>query len=155
MSSDTLDLSAVPVRNFCGCRTALSRLGEAVQAMGGPGERNGDSDCYERASAAAASDRSRNRATVRSVGPRSKSSHCAGHARARIQFRCGRSASGRLSLGLMEVGPEPPVPARSARPQIAEPVLELRPPAPSFPGSLCPSRVGASSLRGSLLRSSP
>jgi hypothetical protein len=143
------------LRNFCGYRIALSLLGETVQAMGGPGERSADSDRYKRASAAAASDRSSNRATVRSVGSRSKSSHCAGHARARIQFRCGRSASGRVSLRLMDVGPEPPVPARSARPQIAEPVLGLRPPAPSFPGSRCPSRVGASPLRGSLLRSSP
>jgi len=155
MSSDTLGLGAIPLRNFCDCRTALSRLGKAVQAMGGPRERSGHSDCYERTSATAASDRSRNRATVRSVGPRSKSSYCAGYARARIQFRCGRSASGRLSLGLMEVGPEASVPARSARPQIAEPVLGLRHPAPSFLGPLCPSRVSVLPLRGSPLPSSP
>jgi hypothetical protein len=146
MSSDTLGVGAIPVRNFCGCRIALSRLGETVQAMGGPGERSGDSDRYERASAAAASDRSRNDATVRSVGPRSKSSHCAGHARARIQFRCGRSASGRLSLGLMEVGPEAPVPARSARPQIAEPVLGLGPPLPKPRGRFAFTRLPASYL---------
>jgi hypothetical protein len=155
MSSDTLGLSAIPVRNFCGCRIALSWLGETVQAMGGPDERSGDFDRYERASAAAASDRSSDRVTVRSVGARSKSSHCAGHARARIQFRCGRSPSGRLSIWLMEVGSEPPVPARSARPQIAEPLLGLRSSASSFPGSRCLNRVGASPSRGSILHPSP
>jgi hypothetical protein len=129
MSSDTLDLGAIPVRNFCGCRIALPWLGETIQAMGRPSERSGDSDLdhYERTSAAATSDRRSNRVTVRRVGPRSKSPHCVGYARARIQFRCGRSASGWLSSWLMEVGPEPPLPARSACPQIAKPVLGLRP----------------------------